>query len=301
MRHLDEVLGILESESLFAKEAKCEFGMAKLLYLGHIISSNGVRVDPEEYLRNYVSEQLKLWIKLHIGEYCYNSIFDMSIRMSPFMALYGYEAPSFVELLFGDCRVPRARDLLQESQDIMRSLRENIQHAQNQQKLYADQHCVERVFEVGDMVYVQLQPYKQYTLKKSGAEKLKPWFYGPFRVIRRVGEVAYELKLLEDSKVHNVFHVSCLKKALGRNVVPCTELSPLDEEGKWILILESILEVHERTLRRRVIKEYLVKWKNFPLEDATWESEQILQHLELRLLEEKQSWEGWTVMSPSPS
>jgi len=80
--------------------------------------------------------------------------------MSPFIALYGYEAPSFVDLLFGDSRVLKAKDLLQESQDIMRSLKENIQKAQNQQKQYADQQRIERSFKVGDMVYLMLQPYR---------------------------------------------------------------------------------------------------------------------------------------------
>jgi len=86
---------------------------------------------------------------------------------------------------------------------------------QNQQKLYADSGRVERQFEVGDLVYLQLQLYQQASLKQKGAEKLKPHFYGPYRVIRRIGQVAYELELPQGSKIHNVFHVSCLKKALG--------------------------------------------------------------------------------------
>ena len=65
------------------------------------------------------------------------------------------------------------------------------------------------------MVYLHLQPYKKYTLKEKGDEKLKPNFYGPYRVICRVGEVAYELELPIGSRIHNIFHVSCLKKAIG--------------------------------------------------------------------------------------
>lgn len=155
----------------------------------------------------------------------------MSIRMSPFTTLYGYEAPSFADLTFGDSRAPQTRDWLQQSQNILRSLKDNLQHAQNQQKMYADWHRNERIFEVGYMVYLRLQPYRQSTLKKSGAEKLKPRFYGPFKVTKKVGEVAYELELPENNKIHTVFHVSCLKKALGNNVVASSDLPPLDDEG----------------------------------------------------------------------
>jgi hypothetical protein len=75
---------------------------------------------------------------------------------------------------------------------------------------------VEHNFEVGDLVFLRLQPYRQSSLKKSWAEKLKPRFYGPYRIVCRVGEVSYELELTEGSKIHNVFHVSCLKKAMGQ-------------------------------------------------------------------------------------
>ena len=111
--------------------------------------------------------------------------------------------------------------------------------------------------------------------------------------------MAYKLELPADNKVHNIFHVSRLKKALGHHVVPSAVLPPLDDEGKLILIPEAILDFREKQLRSRAIREYLIKWKDLPIEDATWESEEILQHPELRLLGDKQFPEGRTVMSPS--
>ena len=132
----------------------------------------------------------------------------MSIGMPPFHTLYGYDALSFVDLVLSDSRVPTASDYVKQSQDIIRSLKDNLQHAQNPKKLYFDRKRTERSFEVGDLVFVRLQPYKKSTLKRSGAEKLKPRFYGPYKVIRKVGEVAYGLELPPKRKIHNFFHVS---------------------------------------------------------------------------------------------
>lgn len=114
-----------------------------------------------------------------------------------------------------------------------------------------------------------------------------------------MGEVAYELELPMDNKIHNIFHVSRLKKALGHHVVPSIALPPLDDEDKLILIPEAILDFREKQLRSRVIRDYLIKWKDLPIEDATWESEEILQHPKLRFLGDKQFPEGQTVISPS--
>ena len=124
---------------------------------------------------------------------------------------------------------------------ILKVLKENLQAAQNQQKLYADRHKVERSFEVGDLVYLRLQPYRQCPLKKKGVENINPCFYGPYKVVRKVGEVAYELELSEERKIHNVFHVSNLKKTVGQHIAPSTELPPLDDEGLLVLIPKRIL------------------------------------------------------------
>jgi hypothetical protein len=102
---------------------------------------------------------------------------------------------------------------------------------------------VERTFEVGDLVYLRLQPYKRVSIKRSGTENLQPRFFGPYRVNKKVGAVAYELDLPHGRKIHNVFHVSCLKRAIGKHIIPIEELPPLDEEGPLILVPEEIVEV----------------------------------------------------------
>jgi hypothetical protein len=89
-------------------------------------------------------------------------------------------------------------------------------------------------------------------------------------------EVTYVLELPEGSRIHNTFHVSYLKKALGQQVIASAYLPPLDEEGQLVLAPERIVGIREWRLRRRVIREYLVLWRGFPAEDITWEGEQIL-------------------------
>jgi hypothetical protein len=139
----------------------------------------------EGYLRNYLSGQQKVWIKwLHLAEHCYNTTYHMSIRMIPFKYLYGYDATTFVYQTFGDVWAPKAKYWIQESQDILRTLKDNQQLAQNQQKMYANKHRVEHIFEVGDLVYLRLQPYKKSSFKMKVGEKLKPQFYDPYKISR---------------------------------------------------------------------------------------------------------------------
>jgi hypothetical protein len=144
----------------------------------------------EGYLRNYVVGKQCTWVRwLHMAEYCYNKTYHMSIRMSLFIPLYGYNAPSFVETMFGDSRVPGAKDWIEESQRTLWAIKENLQAAQNQHKIYVDMQRIECSFEVGDLVFLRLQLYIQSSLKRSEVEKLKPRFYGLYIINRKVGEV----------------------------------------------------------------------------------------------------------------
>lgn len=136
-------------------------------------------------------------------------------------------------------------------------------------KQQADQRRSERQFEVGDWVFLRLQPYKQSSLQCRSSMKLSPRFYGPFQVIKRIGQVAYQLDLPIHSKLQPVFHVSLLKKKLGSYVVPQPTLPPVSNDG--------IVEPQPVTvLARRLVKykgkpatQFLVQWSNSYPEDAT--------------------------------
>jgi hypothetical protein len=132
---------------------------------------------------------------------------------------------------------------------------------------------------------VILQPYKQLSLKQHEKNKLAPKFYGPHQINRKISHIAYQLDLPDKIHIHNIFHVSCLKRVLGQQQMAQNILHVLDEEGRIILENEAIISTREKRLHSRVIKEYLIKWKNIPEEDVAWESKHFHQlHPSLPLL-----------------
>ena len=137
-------------------------------------------------------------------------------------------------------------------------------------KQQVDQHRNETELEVGDLVFLRLQPYKQKSLKQQKKDnKLAPKYYGPYKVLQRIGSMGYKLELPPSSRVHPVFHVSFLKKVIGENIPVQTIFPELDEEGKITLDPEAITNTRTRKLRNRSISKYLIKWKNLPAEDST--------------------------------
>ena len=96
-------------------------------------------------------------------------------------------------------------------------LNEPWQHlhcAQQQMKAQADGKR-DISFQEGDLVFLMLRPYRQKTLASRMNEKLSPWFYGPFKIIEKIGPVAYRLQLLDTAQIHPVFYVSRLKRVVG--------------------------------------------------------------------------------------
>ena len=103
--------------------------------------------------------------------------------------------------------------------------------AQNCMKTNADKHCREQSFDVDDLVYLKLQPFCQSTLRNHGKMKLSPRYYGLYRVLERIGPVAYRLELLAHARIHPVIHVSQLKRTLGKTEHTVEDLPIVDEEG----------------------------------------------------------------------
>ena len=118
-------------------------------------------------------------------------------------------------------------------------------------------------------------------------------------MLQNIGTMAYKLKLPASSRVHLVFHVSCLKKVIGDKIPVQTIFPELDEEGKIILESKSIIDTRICQLRNRSISEYLIKLRKLPAEDSTWEDESFIhKHPELLKHCENTCLKGRGMLSP---
>ena len=107
---------------------------------------------------------------------------------------------------------------------------EHLRRARDIMKKQADKKRSERTFVVGDVVFVKLQPYVQTTVARRTNHKLAFRYFGPFKIIRAVNPVAYGLQLPEGAKVHPVFHVSQLRRAIPATTSVEPELPAFKDE-----------------------------------------------------------------------
>nr|CAD40007.3 OSJNBb0052B05.10 [Oryza sativa Japonica Group] len=219
------------------------------------------------------------WDKnLPYAEFSYNNSYQASLQMAPYEALYGRKCRT---LLLWDQTGERqvfGTDILREAEEKVKIIRERLRVAQSRHKSYADNRRRDLSFDEGDYVYLRVTPLRGvHRFHTKG--KLAPRFVGPYKIVSRRGEVAYQLELPQSlAGVHNVFHVSQLKKCLR---VPTEEANleqiEVQEDLTYVERQIRILEIDERRTRNRVIRFCKVRWSNHSEEESTWEREDELK------------------------
>ncbi|XP_073300496.1 uncharacterized protein [Primulina huaijiensis] len=205
--------------------------------------------------------------------------------MAPYEALYGRKCRSPFNKDMDEWRGTKngqeraiRPDIIQEAIDKIQLIRQRIQTAQSRQKSYADKRRKDLKFEVGDYVLLKVSPRKG--IKGTGKKgKLHPRFVGPFEVVERVGTVAYRLSLPENiSGIHNVFHVSQLRKCKvdSAQLIDHQQID-LEENLTYEEQPVKILDQRIKELRGRPIQLIKVLWKNHNIEEATWETEKDMR------------------------
>jgi hypothetical protein len=150
--------------------------------------------------------------------------------------------------------------------------------AKLRQESYANKRRRPLQFEAGDHVYLKVSPLKGVKrFRVTG--KLSPRYIGPFSILDKCGKVAYKLELPPSlAGVHDIFHVSQLKKCLKAPVdVILPEVAPLDTDLTYPEHPIRILDQKSRVTRRKTIKFYKIQWSNHTEEEATRESEYFLR------------------------
>ncbi|GKA14293.1 putative reverse transcriptase domain-containing protein [Tanacetum coccineum] len=183
------------------------------LYLNRIVARHGIPVSIIcDRDGRFTSNFWKSFQKALGTDISMSTAYHASIKAAPYEALYGRKCRSpvcWAEV--GEAQLT-ASELIQETTEKIILVKQRMQAAQDRQKSYADRKQKPMEFEVGDRVMLKVLPWKG-VVRFGKRGKLNPRYVGPFKVLAKVGKVAYKLELPQElSRVHHTFHVSNLKK-----------------------------------------------------------------------------------------
>nr|GEZ98286.1 putative reverse transcriptase domain-containing protein [Tanacetum cinerariifolium] len=217
----------------------------------------------EDMLRACVMDFRKGWdIHLPLIDFSYNNSYHTSIKAAPFEALYGRK-----------CRLPicwaEVGDAQLTSPEIV---------CETIKKSYANKRRKPLEFQVGDKVMLKVSPRKG-VIRFGKRGKLNPRYIGPFKILAKVGTVAYRLELPEQlSHVHSTFHVSNLKKCLSDEPLAIL-LDEIHVDDKLNFIEEpvEIMDREVKRLKKSRIPIVKVRWNSRRVTEYTWEHADQMQ------------------------
>jgi hypothetical protein len=228
----------------------------------------------QQYLRCFVHDKPKQWGKfLHWAEWHYNTAIHTSTGLSPYQVVYGRAPPALADYIPDSSKLQAVDAMLGDREKVLELLKNKLLKAQAVMKEYADQKRIPHQFKVGDLVFVKLRPYRQNSVLGRRFHKLSKRYYGPFKLIKAIGDVAFELELPNTSKIHPVFHVSQMKLCFG--TADTTLDLPLENVDNQPCIKPMVLLDWRKNEDEQL--EVLVQWEGLFPEDATWENYQDLQ------------------------
>ncbi|GKD75372.1 putative reverse transcriptase domain-containing protein, partial [Tanacetum coccineum] len=217
-------------------------------------------------------------IHLPLIEFSYNNSYHTSIKAAPFEALYGRKCHSPICLAeVGDAQLTGPKIVRETTKKIIQ-IKHHLQASRDRQKSYADKRRKPLEFQVGDKVMLKVSPWKG-VIRFGKQGKLNPRYIRPFKILAKVGTVAYQLELPEQlSRVHNTFHVSNLKKCLSDEplAIPLDEIH-IDEKLNFIEEPVEIMDREVKHLKQSRIPIVKVRWNSRRGLEYTWEREDQMQ------------------------